>query len=556
MFELRDYQLEAVNSVFGHWQENAATLIVAATGCGKTVLMCEIIRRVFPRRVMILAHREELIYQARDKVQRFAGVNADIEMGELRANEDAGLFGKPRVVVSTIQTQTAGGDGMGRMGRFDPWEFEFLIVDEAHHATADSYRRVLDYYRQNENLRVLGVTATPDRADEEALGQVFDTVAYEYEILDAIRDGYLVPVRQQLVSVGSLDYSSIHTTAGDLNGRELSDLLTQEENLHAIAFPTLEIAGNRKTLVFTSSVDHAERLCEILNRHRMNSATWICGRTPKDERRDRLAAFDKGQYQFCCNVGCLTEGYDCPGIELVVMGRPTKSRALYAQMVGRGTRPLPGVIEGLNSVDRRVAAIAHSAKPHVTILDFVGNSGRHKLMTTADILGGNESDEVVQRARERVEQDGSAQDMQEALEAAREEIEAAKRKEALRRARITVRASYHASSVDPFDVFDIRPTCERGWERGKQLSPKQRDLLLRQGIDPDDRTYYDNKQVLDELFRRWDEGLCSYKQARLLRKYGFPGDVSRDQAQQIISRIAANRWRPVRVREVMASVEV
>jgi superfamily II DNA or RNA helicase len=163
MFELRDYQLEAVNSVFGHWQENAATLIVAATGCGKTVLMCEIIRRVFPRRVMILAHREELIYQARDKVQRFAGVNADIEMGELRANEDAGLFGKPRVVVSTIQTQTAGGDGMGRMGRFDPWEFEFLIVDEAHHATADSYRRVLDYYRQNENLRVLGVTATTRR---------------------------------------------------------------------------------------------------------------------------------------------------------------------------------------------------------------------------------------------------------------------------------------------------------------------------------------------------------------------------------------------------------
>jgi type I site-specific restriction endonuclease len=237
------------------------------------------------------------------------------------------------------------------------------------------------------------------------------------------------------------------------------------------------------------------------------------------------------------------------------MGRPTKSRALYAQMVGRGTRPLPGVIEGLNSVDQRVAAIAHSAKPHVTILDFVGNSGRHKLMTTADILGGNESDEVVQRARERVEQDGGAQDMQEALEAAREEIEAAKRKEALRRARITVRASYHASSVDPFDVFDIRPTCERGWERGKQLSPKQRDLLLRQGIDPDGRSYHENKQILDELFRRWDEGTCSYKQAKLLRKYGFPGDVSRDQAQQIISRIAANRWRPVRVEEVMASVE-
>ena len=189
--KLRPYQSAASDAIFKEWQDNDSTLVVMPTGGGKTVLFADVIRRVFPRRALVIAHREELIFQARDKIERVTGLKADVEMGESRA--DAGLFGPARVVVSTIQTQCSGGDGGGRMSKFDPSQFGLLIIDEAHHATSPSYRRVIDYYRSNPALKVLGVTATPDRADEQALGQVFQSVAFDYEVLDAIHDGWLVP---------------------------------------------------------------------------------------------------------------------------------------------------------------------------------------------------------------------------------------------------------------------------------------------------------------------------------------------------------------------------
>ena len=212
---LRPYQSAASDAIFKEWQDNDSTLVVMPTGGGKTILFADVIRRVFPRRALVIAHREELIFQARDKIERVTGLKASVEMGEYGA--EGGLFGTARVVVSTIQTQCSGGDGGGRMTKFDPSQFGLLIIDEAHHATSPTYRRVIDYYRTNPALKVLGVTATPDRADEQALGQVFQSVAFDYEVLDAIHDGWLVPIEQQMVHVEGLDYSSIRTTAGDLN---------------------------------------------------------------------------------------------------------------------------------------------------------------------------------------------------------------------------------------------------------------------------------------------------------------------------------------------------
>ena len=169
---LRPYQSAASDAIFKEWQENDSTLVVIPTGGGKTILFADVIRRTFPRRALVIAHREELIFQARDKIQRVTGLHADVEMGEYRA--DGGLFRAAPVVVSTIQTQCSGGDGGGRMAKFDPQRFGVLIIDEAHHATSPTYRRVIDSYRTNPTLKVLGVTATPDRADEEALGQGAD----------------------------------------------------------------------------------------------------------------------------------------------------------------------------------------------------------------------------------------------------------------------------------------------------------------------------------------------------------------------------------------------
>src|SRR5215472_576959 len=398
--KLRPYQSAAAEAVFKEWLENDSTLVVMPTGGGKTILFADVIRRVFPRRALVIAHREELIFQARDKIQRVTGLQADVEMGDYKA--DGGLFDSSRVVVSTIQTQCSGGDGGGRMGKFDPQRFGVLIIDEAHHATSPTYRRVIDYYRSNATLKVLGVTATPDRADEEALGQVFQSVAYDYEVQDAIHDGWLVPIEQQMVHVEGLDYSGIRTTAGDLNGGDLAAVMEAEKNLQQMTSASLSIIGQRRALVFTASVKAAELTAEIFNRHRSGMAAWVCGKTDREDRRRTLAEFADGKVQVVCNCGVLTEGFDDPGVEVVIMGRPTKSRSLYSQMVGRSTRPLPGVVDGPETAEARKAAIGASAKPSCLVVDFVGNAGKHKLVTSADILGGKFSEEALERAVARV----------------------------------------------------------------------------------------------------------------------------------------------------------
>lgn len=549
---LRDYQQAASDSVFFEWKEVDSTLVVFPTGGGKTVLFADVIRRSFPRKAMVLAHREELIWQARDKIQRATGLTCEIEMGDYRA-QDGGLFGRSSVVVSTIQTQCAGGDGGGRMAKFDPNQFGVLIIDEAHHACSPSYRRVIDYYRTNPKLKVLGVTATPDRADEAALGQVFQSVAADYEILDAIHDGWLVPIEQQMVNVDGLDFSSIRTTAGDLNGADLAAVMEAEKNLQGMAAPSLEIIGNKRALVFTSSVKCAETISEIFNRHKSGIASWVCGKTPKDERRKILADFSTGKIQIVCNCGVLTEGFDDPGVEVVIMGRPTKSRSLYSQMVGRSTRPLSGIVDGPETPEARRLAIAESSKPNCLVVDFVGNSGKHKLVTSADILGGKVSDEAIERAIKKAKATGKPTRMSEALaeqeELIKQEREDKRLQEEARRARLTAKAKYSVQSIDPFDVLEIQPVKDRGWDDGKSLKESWAEQLRKNGIVPEDRSYGQNMAILKTLWTRQRENKCTFKQAKILKKYGYSGDASFDEARATIDAIVANGWkRPTEIK--------
>jgi superfamily II DNA or RNA helicase len=543
---MRPYQDESVRRIEAEWQTNRSTLLVLPTGAGKTVTFAEVIRRAFPRRALVLAHRRELVYQACDKIAAITGWRVDIEMGDSRADMGC-LFGGPRVVVSTIQTQSSGGDGAGRMTRFDPRLFGVVVVDEGHHSTSPQWKRVLDWYTKgNPDIRVLGVTATPDRADEESLGQVYDTVAFDYEISDAIKDGWLLPVVQQMVHVEGLDFSQCRTTAGDLNGSDLARVMEYEENLHRIVAPSIEIIGNKRTLVFTASVPHAERMAEMFNRHREGMAAWVCGETPEDERKRILDDFKSGRVQVVCNCAVLTEGFDNPAVEVVIMARPTKSRSLYAQMAGRALRPADSIAHKLNnheSGDDRRALIEASEKPSARIVDFVGNSGRHKLCTSVDILGGKVSEEVREMAIRKL-QDGQPLRVDQALDAAAEEELRQKEREAARRARLTARAKFSTQTINPFDVFDVKPVAERGWDRGKQLSEGQANVLRKQGIDPDTLPYGQARQILNELFRRWDAGMCSYNQAKILRKRGMPTDVTREAAGQMIDGIAAKEgWK-------------
>jgi len=543
---LRPYQSAAVTAVEAEWREHRSTLLVLPTGGGKTVVFSEIIRRAFPRRALVLAHREELVFQARDKVAAMTGWRVDVEMGEARAEMDC-MFGGPRVVVSTIQTQASGGDGGGRMTRFNPRMFGVLVVDEGHHGTSSSYRRVLDWYTAgNPALKVLGVTATPDRADEEALGQVYESVAYDYEISDAIRDGWLVPIEQHMVHVEGLDFSACRTTAGDLNGADLARVMEYEANLHKVVAPSIEIAGNRRTLVFAASVAHAERMAEMFNRHRAGMAAWVCGKTDKDDRRRILRDFASGQTQVVCNCGVLTEGFDNPAVQVVVMARPTKSRSLYAQMAGRATRPADAIAHDLNDHDgseARRALIEASGKPSCEIVDFVGNSGKHKLMTSVDILGGKTSERARELAVRRLGEKPGRVD--EALREGAAEAEEEERRAEAKRARLVARAKYTTSSVNPFDTLALSPVEPRGWDRGKRLTDNQAALLRKQGIEPDGMPYGQARQLLNELFRRWDGGLCSFGQAKILRKRGLPTDCTREQAKAYIDEIAKREgWKP------------
>lgn len=543
---LRPYQEQAVLSTLKEFNDVQSTCGVLPTGCGKTIVFCEVAKRKMPGRTMILAHRQELVYQARKKIIEVTGLTCEVEMGELKAVEKGGLFSKANVVVSTIQTHTAGGDGGGRMGKFDPSEFSLLVVDEAHHAISPSYRRVIDYFCTNPELKVLGVTATPDRADEEALGQVFGSVAFDYEILDAINDGWLVPITQQFVSINGLDWANVRTLAGDLNQSDLSRVMEAEKNLHGVAGPSIEIIGGKRAIVFAASVSHASSMSEIFNRHKGGMSAWVCGATPFDERARILTDFQRGKIQVVCNCNVLTEGFDDPGVEVIVMARPTKSRALYAQMVGRSTRPLPGVVDGPVTTMGRRFAIANSQKKSCVIIDFVGNSGKHKLINTAHILGGNVSEEAVESAVAHARKAGRPVQMAQQLQ--QEEIwqkEAEERRiaEEARRARIVPKASYVIASIDPFDILEIKPVKSRGWDKGKVFSEKQSAMLQRNGVDPNRINYSAGRQLIKEIGKRIDAKLCSVGQMKILKKHGIDTGVKFEHAGRIIDAIAKNGWR-------------
>jgi len=518
--ELRNYQEDATAAILREFEKVNSTLVVLPTGMGKTVIAAALIKKFYPRRSMFLAHRDTLIFQAKETIEAHAAVRCDIEMAGYKAEES--LFGRATTVISTVQTQISGRNGEGRMLKFNPSDFDLLIVDEAHHYTSPGWRKPLEHYKQNPNLKVLGITATPDRADEQALVQIFDSVAFDYEIQDGIQGGWLVPVEQQFVQINDLDFSNVRITAGDLNGGDLAKVLEAERVCQGMVGAAIQLVGDRQFVFFTASVAHAEMVSNIFNRHRPGMCEWVCESTVREERQRMLDSYKRKEIQGLANVGILTEGWDNRNVAVCFMGRPTCSRALYAQQVGRILRPLDGLVDGPPNPEDRCAAIAGSAKPTALVVDFVGNAGKHKLITSADILGGKFPEDVIERAVRKAREEGKPVRMDEALDQTAEEIQAeiTKRRfeEEARKAKLVAKVRYHAQNISPFDVLAIRPSRTRGWDSGRQLSEKQRSVMMKQGIDPNGMPYHEAKQILDEIFRRWDHGECSFKQARLLRK--------------------------------------
>lgn len=543
--QLRPYQQEAYDCTLAVFEKTDAALCVMATGLGKTIFFAHIANHFLKTgRVMVLAHRAELIYQAQDKMKIITAIEADVEKGDEWATQSKWV--QSEIVVSTIQTQVAGRDG-GRMNRFDPNEFSLLVIDEAHHAPAETYKRVIDYYTKNPNLKVLGVTATPDRTDKKAMGQIFNEVAYSYDIEDGIEDGWLVPVEIHSKFLDYLDYSEVGTIAGELNGKDLANVLENEEVPHGFVDGIMEYAGDKKTLVFAATVAQAEMMTEIFNRpsRKPGSARLVTGKTPTEIRSQTFSDFTKSKFQYLVNVGVATEGFDEPTIECIALARPTKSRSLFTQMLGRGTRTLVGIVDGIDDAIERREAIAGSKKPSILVIDFVGNSGKHKLISPADILGGKYADDVIELAKENAAATGKPANVATELQQAEREIakRAADREEAAFRDQIKLRAHFSTAKVNPFEVLDINPTRETSWHKGKMPSQKQLDFLHKKGVDTDGMTLTHAKQMIDTLFKRQKTGKATFKQTKLLQKKGIDtANITFEKAGKMISQLANNRW--------------
>ena len=514
--ELRPYQQQARDRIHAEWDAgHTRTLLVLPTGTGKTIVFASVAADQVRAgdRVLILAHRGELLEQAADKLQRSTGLVSAVEKAESTC-----LDSWFRVVVGSVQTlqRTA------RLERFPQDYFGTIIIDEAHHAITDGYRRILDYFS---GAKVLGVTATPDRGDMRNLGEVFDSLAFEYKLTDAIKEGYLCKIMAQTIPL-QLDITSVTMSGGDYAVGDLGTAL--DPYLEQIAAEMARRCKSRKTVVFLPLIKTSQKFRDLLNTYGFRAAE-VNGQS--DDRRQVLADFDAGKYNVLCNSMLLTEGWDCPSVDCVVVLRPTKVRSLYSQMVGRGTRLSPG-------------------KTDLLLLDFLWMTDKHELCRPADLVCEDRT--VARQMTEHLAETSCPEDIEEAAAQASEDV-VAQREEALAK-QLEEQRRKKAKLVDPLqyemsiqaeDLAGYVPAF--GWEAGPP-SEQQTAALEKLGILPDAvESAGKAALLLDRLNKRRDEGLTTPKQIRCLEKYGFQhvGTWSFEAARHMIDRIAAQGWRGV-----------
>lgn len=514
--ELRPYQAEAISAIREQWQDgNRRTLLVLPTGAGKTIVFCKLAEDLVRagERVLIMAHRGELLEQAADKLYRATGLRCATEKAE-----ETCLGSWYRVTVGSVQSLQR----PKRLDQFPADYFSSIIVDEAHHCLSDGYQRVLQHF---DAANVLGVTATPDRGDMRNLGQYFDSLAYEYTMVRAIREGYLSPIKAETIPL-KLDISAVGVQSGDFKASDLGSAL--DPYLHSIAQEMRARCMDRKTVVFLPLVKTSQKFRDILNE------VGFCAAEVNGESTDRaevLRDFADGRYNCLCNSMLLTEGWDDPSVDCIVVLRPTKVRSLYCQMVGRGTRLYPG-------------------KEHLLLLDFLWHTDRHDLCHPAALIC--ENTEVADKMTENIAEAGCPVDLEEAEHTASEDV-VAQREEALARKLAEMKAKRHRL-VDPLqyemsiqaeDLSSYIPSF--GWEMGPP-SDKQIQALESKGINPAEIECAGKAALLlDKLNKRSAAGLSTPKQIRKLEQFGFQhvGEWTFDAANRMISRIAATGWRSI-----------
>lgn len=518
LIRMRPYQAEADEKVEANWdqvdertgEKITRQIVTMATGTGKTPLMGSVARRAFDRggRVLTLAHTDELIDQARDKFESLLGLPTAKEKAKDRALLD------DRIVVGSIQS-------LCRPARLDSWpkdHFALVQVDECHRSMSASYQRVLSHFCEG-GARVLGVTATADRGDKKALGEFYHKLAFDYRLPQAVDDGWLVRLVTRTMDL-KIDVTPVKTSATsegtDLNAGQLSSVL--EPMLGEIARAIRAEAGGRKVVVFLPSVDLSIKMSVAMTAAGYRS-TWVSGKPHCSdlERVTRQAAYRNGEFDCICNAMLLTEGWDCDDVDCVVILRATQIRALYAQMVGRGTRPLSSIRAALDRAEdkeERKAIIARSPKPYVLVLDPLWLFESHNLALPASLVTDNE--ELAKQMRNR---DGDLMVTKETVEKDfLENLRKALAKNRNRRA-ATVDPLTFAISIGDEELAAYQPTSL--WDM-RDPTAEQMRALEGEGIETELVKWRGQaERILNKIIKRREEGLCSVRLMNWLKGRGI-----------------------------------
>lgn len=548
---LRYYQRAAHDLTMAELQAGESPLVVMATGLGKTRLASAIISN-WPGRVLFLAHRDELLDQARAEIQRQTGEWVDLEKAEY-------MSFRARIVVGSVQTlgkvskDWQGKEELRRLDRLVRLGGRptMVIVDEAHRAVTASYSRLLTAI----GAPVMGITATTQRLDKKSLGRRFTVNPYKMDVAAGIEAGYLVPFEARAVNLASIDLRDVRRGRGEggLNLHELDLAMTRA--VEHITVSTLELEPDRQGIAFFPGVRSAQYAADRFNALRPGSALCITGETDPEERKDMVKAYRNGGYQYLCNCEVAVEGFDAPATSLIIAGRPTTSVTFYTQMMGRGGRTLPGVVDGVDGAAGawlRRDLIARSAKPNCVVLDFVGNGGKHSLVSPTDVFAGTYSDEEREAAkrivREASERDESV-DPQEALLKAREELRQLAQS-------IESEVKSEVIAYDPFRVFGMKPQ-HVGMDR-KKPSEKLLGALQRAGIPGGELKKMDAtaaRKLMATVIKRREVGLCTYGQLAKLQEHGVVRrNVTFDRAKRGIDYLKETGWGKRTDRETLREI--
>lgn len=379
--KLRPYQEKALDEIINCWREFITRqLVVLPTGTGKTIVFSSLINNL-KNKSLVIAHSEELINQAVEKI-KLVCPEADIGIVKAERNEL-----NHRIVVASIQTIRQD----QRLQELKKQGFSVLIIDEAHHATADTYVKViteLGFMEDDPSKLLVGFTATPNRADGTGLDNVFQKITYKSTILKMIKAGYLSDIKCIKVQT-NIDISGVSSSMGDFISSQLANVINTEERNNLIIKSYMELTPDTKAIAFTPNVQHAIDLSKAFNKSGIKTEA-IYSEMKADDRQKIIESFKNGTINVLTNCMVLVEGFDVADVETLLMARPTRSQSLFTQMVGRGTRIYPG-------------------KKYCTVLDFADTS-KHKICDITSLAGKQISMKQGESLLEAVERTESQQD--------------------------------------------------------------------------------------------------------------------------------------------------